>query len=274
MIEDRPKAGRKPVQIDLLELEKLCGLQEESMHFDVIPPNLKARLNSARARARGTMLAAQSGADELRSQAREEASQCQSQRIGLEILQDRFSQAEAYLQEMYETAVVEFFAALISIWLQADANPEGVARELERGLPVPICDELQAIIILTPATRAKLEIARQELLEELWKQAECRQSVSAPTQKVRRGQGFAADTADHAKVAAAARRFGEDWRSHLAEICEELDHVEAKVPEGFRKNDYHESWLDVADALRAGDKSLRRKLLGHVRYRMNMDAKV
>ena len=27
MIEDRPKAGRKPVQIDLLELEKLCGLQ-------------------------------------------------------------------------------------------------------------------------------------------------------------------------------------------------------------------------------------------------------
>jgi hypothetical protein len=27
MIEDRPKAGRKPVQIDLLELEKLCALQ-------------------------------------------------------------------------------------------------------------------------------------------------------------------------------------------------------------------------------------------------------
>lgn len=127
-----------------------------------------------------------------------------------ECLQQARAQAYALVQASEKLAALELFSALIGIRLAAGADPVELAEELDGGLPASIRCELEAVVRLTPATLATLQVVIERESENLWKQIEQTRSASQSKQKAPKRRGFLADANDHAKVAGAALKFGKN----------------------------------------------------------------
>ena len=209
------------------------------MNFSLLPPVLDARLNGALSRARGRILAAEVVAEQVRAEAREKASRC-DERLGLEILEDYLAEAKRHVQEQQEQAACELFSELIALRLAAGDNPAEVARDLKRGLPGSIREEIEAVVPLTPSALGVLGVANRTAVPKVL--------GTSGTER-------------------ASARAGDNWRSHPVEICQELAHLNAKFPKGI--DERFSSWHELADAL-DGDqnKPTRGKLVQYLRYRL------
>jgi len=149
------------------------------MNFSLLPPVLDARLNGALSRARGRILAAEVVAEQVRAEAREKASRC-DERLGLEILEDYLAEAKRHVQEQQEQAACELFSELIALRLAAGDNPAEVARDLKRGLPGSIREEIEAVVPLTPSTLSVLGVAIEVQCQKCWEQVERNGPVPVP----------------------------------------------------------------------------------------------
>jgi len=236
------------------------------MNFHLLPPVLDARLNGALSRARGKIRAAEVVAEQVRADAREKASRC-DERLGLEILEDYLAEAKRHVQDERERAACELFSELIALRLAAGDNPAEVARELKRGLPGSIREEIEAVVPLTPSTLSVLEVAIELQCQKCWEQVERNGPVPGPAKKPRHGRGIPPDAGDHALVVAACQKFGDNWRSRPVEICHELARLNAKFPKGI--DERFSSWQELADALEGDqNKPTRGKLVQYLRYRL------
>jgi hypothetical protein len=238
-----------------------------NMDFNLLPPGLDARLNSALSCATGRIKRAVIVAEQVRTDARERASRCRDERLGSEILQDYLAEAEHHVQEEREQAACELFSKLIGIRLAAGDDPAEVARELKRGLPGSVREQMEAIVPLTPSTLRVLGVALDQQCEKCWEQAELNEPVPGPAKRPGRGRGIPPDAVDHARVVAACQKFGDNWRSRPVEICHELARLNSKFPKAI--DERFSSWQELADALEGDrNKPTRRKLVQYLRYRL------
>jgi len=234
------------------------------MDFNSLPPGLDGRFRRARAHARAIIEEAKVVFENVRDQAREEASQCPYDEIATELLKNHFDAADRHVQEAHQRAACGLLSELVAIRLQAGVNPAELAQEFEAGVPAWARDEVGAVVPLSSSLQGILRVVAARHCENCWKQVEENGSV------VQRGRGFPPDVADHERVAAACKRFGDGWPSHLVEICEDLEHNGAKFPKAFEKHEGLESWQEVAEELRNPQKkSVERRFGQYLRYRLN-----
>jgi hypothetical protein len=237
------------------------------MDFNLLPPALDARLNGALSRARSKIQAAEVVAKQVRAEAREKASLCGDERLGSEILEDYFAEARRHVQETHRQAACELLSDLIGIRLAVSDNPAELARELERGLPRSIREQIEAVVPLTPSTLGVLEVAIEQQRQECWEQVERNGPVPGPAKRPGRGRGIPPDAVDHALVVAACQKFGDNWRSRPVDICHELARLNSKFPKAI--DERFSSWQELADALEGDrNKPTRRKLVQYLRYRL------
>jgi len=239
------------------------------MDFNLLPRALDARLDGALSRARSKIKAAAVIAKQVRADASEEAAQCRDDRDGLAILQDYFAAAACQEQVAQERAVCDLLSELIGIRLAAGDDPAEVARELKLGLPPSIREQIEAVVPLTPSTLGVLGVAIEQQCEKCWGLVERRGPAPEPMKK-RSARGVPPDVADHALVVSACQPFGDNWRSHLVEICHRLDGLKAKFPKGLDERGRLSSWRELADVLRDDqNKPAKEKLVQYLRYRLN-----
>jgi len=171
------------------------------------------------------------------------------------------------VQETHRQVACESLSDLIGIQLAATDHPAELARELERGLPGSIREQIEAVVPLTPSTLRVLGVAIEQHYQKCWEQVERNGPVPGPAKKPRHGRGIPPDAGDHALVVAACQKFGDNWRSRPVEICHELARLNAKFPKGI--DERFSSWQELADALEGDqNKPTRGKLVQYLRYRL------
>ena len=240
------------------------------MNFDSLPAGLEARLNGARAHARARIQAAKFVAEQAIAAGRQEASQAPNERFAAEILNDRLREAVRDAQHECESAACELLAELIAIRLEAGDDPAQLARELEAGVPASIQHEMDLVVPWSSSLEGVLAVAIVGQCEKCWKQAQESASSPEPARKRRRGRGVPPDVMDHARVAAACEKYGDGWRFHLVEICDELARTDAKFPKSFKEQDEFENWMEVAENLRnAQNQSIKQRFTKYLQYRLN-----
>jgi hypothetical protein len=80
-------------------------------------------------------------------------------------------------------------------------------------------------------------------------------------------RGFEANVEDHSKFFQATESFGDDWRSHLIEVCAELHRLGALVPERWRKEEFIESWDEIPAMFGRGKSAWKAKVVTYIGYR-------
>lgn len=84
----------------------------------------------------------------------------------------------------------------------------------------------------------------------------------------KRKYGFPADEADHRKVVACVKEFGNEWKSHLADICLRLQKEKARFPKNLESENVV-SWKQLAPTVKvSGASAAREKLLKYIHYRL------
>jgi hypothetical protein len=98
-------------------------------------------------------------------------------------------------------------------------------------------------------------------------------SLGAVRTVSKRQRGYAAQADDHAKVVEALAPFGEEWRLHLPDICENLVKSRADFPKSMKTQSIL-SWRNLADQVRKPRSSAEReKLTKYLAYRVTWTRK-
>ena len=159
------------------------------MDFNSLPPGLDGRFRRARAHARAIIEEAKVVFENVRDQAREEASQCPNDGIATELLKNHFDAADRHVQEAHQRAACGLLSELVAIRLQAGVNPAELAQEFEAGVPAWVRDEVGAVVPLSSSLQGILRVVAARHCENCWKQVEENGSVA------QRGRGFPPDVA-------------------------------------------------------------------------------
>jgi hypothetical protein len=91
-----------------------------------------------------------------------------------------------------------------------------------------------------------------------------RQEPGQAQRPAKRRHGFPAAVEQHQIVLAEVRRYGDDWRDHLPEICRALN---GKVPKPASSG--ASTWVNIGDDLEWGDSRLRERVRKYLQYRIN-----